>query len=58
MAMHKREFEALVRGIKESPEPLEVKKEAARIVAEVARASNPRFDTARFFRACGLVEEA
>jgi hypothetical protein len=53
-AMTKQHFEAFARKIRESDNDAQTKMFAALVVARTAEEFNPRFDMARFLKACGL----
>lgn len=54
--MTKQHFEYFARLIRESDNDAQTKMFAALVVARTAEAFNPRFNRARFLRACGLGE--
>lgn len=53
--MYKRQLDALAKGLKEKVWDRGQRLQAANVIAEVAIADNPRFDSLKFFDACGLV---
>lgn len=51
--MSRKDFELIAQGISAIADPL-ARLQAASAVAGACAQSNPRFDMARFFRACGV----
>jgi hypothetical protein len=54
--MSKKHFELLAQKIREIRDPL-ARLQAAEAVSEVGRITNPRFDSDRFYRACGIEDQ-
>lgn len=55
--MQHRHFATIADIIAESPFGAKMQRQVAEYFADRLRATNPRFDRARFLRACNLVEE-
>ena len=51
--MSKKHFELLAQKIRAIADPV-ARRQAAEAVSHVGSITNPRFDQARFFRACGI----
>jgi hypothetical protein len=52
--MTKHHFEAFAKEIRNTPQSLEARWYAARVIAGIAQQDNPQFDVSRFLKACGL----
>ena len=53
--LYKKHFEKIAKGLRERVWDKGQRLQAANVIAEVAYEDNPRFDSFKFFDACGLV---